>query len=58
MISTDVKISAARHPLPATFLTPPGAWRLQLNKSLDRACRSILGRSRVFHGKLLADGKL
>jgi len=43
-------ISAARHPLPATYLvphatehcsphatclTPPGAWHLQLNKSLD-----------------------
>jgi len=36
----------------ATCLTPPGAWRLQLNKSLDRACRSIFGRSGVFHGKL------
>jgi hypothetical protein len=58
MISTMVKILAARHPLPATCFTPPGAWRVQLNKSLDRACRSIFKRSRVFDGKLLADGKL
>ena len=58
MISTDIKISAGRHPPPATRHIPPGALRLQLNKSLDRACRSIFRRSRVFHGKLLADGKL
>jgi len=73
MILTDVMIWAARHPLPAacqmphatphcqphsTRLTPPGARRLQLNKSLDRACRSIFVRSRVFQGKLLADWKL
>jgi len=45
IISTDVMISATirrqspttGHPLPATSLTPPGAWRLQLSKSLDRA---------------------
>jgi len=42
----------------ATCLMPPGSRRLQLNKSLDRACRSIFRRSSVFHGKLLADGKL
>ena len=29
--------------LHATCLTPPGAWRLQLSKSLGRACRSIQG---------------
>jgi len=39
----------AQHCSPhATCLKPPGARRLQLNKSLDRACRSIFGRSRVF----------
>jgi len=33
-----------KHCLPYTpSLTPPGAWRLQLSKSLDRACRSIHG---------------
>ena len=49
--------SAAGHMLPATChmphatrLTPPGAWRLQPNKALERACRSIFGRGRVFHG--------
>jgi len=35
---------AAKHCLPyTTSLTPPGAWRLRLSKSLDRACRSIHG---------------
>ena len=41
---------ATRRPPPAehcpsyaTSLSPPGAWRLQLSKSLDRACRSIHG---------------
>jgi hypothetical protein len=45
MISTDIIISATirrrspntSHPLHPTRLTPPGAWRLQLSKSLDRA---------------------
>ena len=51
MISTDVMISSTicrkspttGHPPPATSLTPPGAWRVQLSKSLDRAHRSIHG---------------
>jgi hypothetical protein len=58
MISTDVIISAnirhlppathhmppTKHCLPyATSLTPLGAWRLQLRKSLDPACRNIHG---------------
>jgi len=51
MISTDVMISATTcrqspttgHQPPATSLTPPGAWRVQLSKSLDRAHRSIHG---------------
>jgi len=57
-ISTNVMISAnicrlppttrrlppAKHCSPyATSLTPPGAWRMQLSKSLDRSCRSIHG---------------
>jgi len=58
MIYTNVMILAAQHPLPATCLTPPGAWHLEHNKSLHWSCRRIFGRSRVFHGKLLADGKL
>jgi len=34
----------AKHcPSYATSLTPPGAWRLPLCKSLDRACRNIHG---------------
>jgi hypothetical protein len=54
-------ISAARHPLPATCHMPHAhaTHPTLLNKSLDRACRSIFGRSRVFlHWKPLADGKL
>jgi len=51
MISTDVMISATirrQSPStgdqpPATSLTPPGAWRVQLCKSLDRAHSSIHG---------------
>jgi hypothetical protein len=42
----------------ATGHLPPGSWRLHLSKSLDRAWRSIFGRSKVFNGKLLAVGKL
>jgi len=69
---TDIKILATRHPVHATChtpafyryppyatcVTPPSAQCLQLNISLDAPCRSILGMSRVFHWKLLADGKL
>jgi len=65
IVYTDIMRSAAGHLLPttchmphATCLMPPGAWDLQLKKSLDRACRSIFGRSRVFDGNLLSDGTL
>jgi len=58
MILADIKILAAPHPQPATCQIPhntchttPGAWSMQLNKSLDPVCRSIIGRSRVFHRK-------
>jgi len=37
------RLPAKHCPPYATSLTPPGAWRLQLRKSLDRACRSIHG---------------
>ena len=44
----------------ATHHLPQGSWPLAAatQQSLDRTCRSIFGRCRVFHGKLLADGKL
>jgi hypothetical protein len=60
MIETNVMVSAAHHPLPATCHMPHAHATHQslLNKSRDRACRSIFGRSRVFDRKLLADGKL
>jgi len=45
-ILNDIMMLATCHPLPTTShmphttcLSPPGAWRLQLNKSLDRVCR-------------------
>jgi hypothetical protein len=58
MIYTDILISAACHPVSAVFLTLRGAWHLQLNKSLEQPFRSIFRRSRVFHGKQLAEGNL
>jgi hypothetical protein len=60
MILIDVMISTACHPLPATchMPHPHATHQTLLYKALDRACRSIFGRSRVFHEKLLADGKL
>jgi hypothetical protein len=42
----------------ATYLRPPGAWLLKLDKSLDLVYPSIFGRSRDLHGKLLADATL
>ena len=42
LILIDIMISAMIcHPLPTTHDLPPGAWRLQLCKSLDQIPRSI-----------------